>query len=215
MDIKEVIYDWCGYNAKIFYAINGIQSEPIQKFMLMGSSLGSNKMFFIYFATLLFIAVLFSLRKKNNGRHSKKTYRNLWMKVLTTLGLSYAFSYFWVRYLKEHCHFPRPFIALPEGTVNILQSVRTGANEDVMRSFPSGHASFSMIMVAGIWPLLNLPGKMLAVFYLIWVGLSRISLGVHFPVDVLGGFIMSFMAVYVIRFFVDKFYTQSMGVYKS
>jgi membrane-associated phospholipid phosphatase len=63
-----------------------------------------------------------------------------------------------------------------------------GAGPDV-HSFPSGHASRMGAMVA--WSSAVLPGWGLLAFPLAgWIGWSRIALGVHYPGDVIAGFVL-------------------------
>lgn len=63
-------------------------------------------------------------------------------------------------------------------------------------SFPSGHAMFTMAVVASLLFLLwhshaprglQIMGTLLGAAFVGWVGLSRLYLGVHFPSDVLAG----------------------------
>ncbi len=65
-------------------------------------------------------------------------------------------------------------------------------------SFPSGHA-LNITVAAGVlvlllWSLLSRPGRVLAVssaaVVVLVVGLDRIFLGVHFPSDVLAGYVL-------------------------
>lgn len=65
-------------------------------------------------------------------------------------------------------------------------------------SFPSGHAFnvavVSTVVVFLLWPLLSRVGHrvsiVLAVVFSLVVGLDRMFLGVHFPTDVLAGFVL-------------------------
>lgn len=63
-------------------------------------------------------------------------------------------------------------------------------------SFPSRHTSiisaiaFSYFYFKSKWSYLFL-------FSMIWIGLSRIYVGVHYPLDILGGFIVGFISVLI------------------
>jgi membrane-associated phospholipid phosphatase len=58
-------------------------------------------------------------------------------------------------------------------------------------SFPSGHTTTSFAIAAFIaWAVWNSPQRALAPLVLIWaagVGLARIYVGVHYPLDIIGG----------------------------
>jgi signal peptidase II len=58
-----------------------------------------------------------------------------------------------------------------------------------------------MLCAASIWPVLNRPGRYLAVMMVLWIGVSRVSLGVHFPADVLAGYLSSLLIVLAARAF--------------
>lgn len=90
----------------------------------------------------------------------------MWLTDLLTLGIKLAVGR------------PRPFEVLPEADPLIVATV--GA------SFPSGHASMSAaaaIVLASLAPRLAPLFALLAVF----VTLSRVYVGVHYPLDVLAG----------------------------
>lgn len=82
--------------------------------------------------------------------------------------------------LKDWFDVLRPPLALPAGSVNLLDVL------PVNESFPSGHAIFSAVMLAAVakhYPNL----RYLASGWLWMVLLSRVAIGVHWPLDVLAG----------------------------
>lgn len=76
-------------------------------------------------------------------------------------------------------------------------------------SFPSGHALFSFCFFAGIAAMLSprlarLGGRLalwvVAIAFIVGIGLSRIYLGVHYPSDVLAGYAAGAVWVATVKF---------------
>jgi membrane-associated phospholipid phosphatase len=87
---------------------------------------------------------------------------------------------------------------LPIETVNIIGTA------ELHHSLPSGHSSFAMMVVASLWPVLTRWLRVAGVCFVVWVGVSRISLGAHFPADVLAGFILSLAVVLLVYVAIQK-----------
>lgn len=85
-------------------------------------------------------------------------------------------------------HMPRPFV-LGIGH-NIISHAPTG-------SFPSNHMFiFSSIAFSYLFSPYKKYG--IALLFVAWlVGWSRVFVGVHFPLDILGGFILAFLVNYL------------------
>lgn len=173
----DFLYGNNSLNVQLFHAINNVQDLILQQLMLLGSALGKFSFFPIY---LIIIAVW---QRKVVGPANLKP-------IIVPMVITYIIFIVWVTGLKHFMHMPRPFAILPEGSVNILDSIKMSESPYV--SFPSGHAGFSMMMMLILWPLLNRAAKIIGVLVLLWIGLSRINLGVHFPSDILMTWILSF-----------------------
>jgi signal peptidase II len=59
--------------------------------------------------------------------------------------------------------------------------------------------------VASIWPLLLGWQRWISVIFVAWVGISRVSVGAHFPADVLAGFGSAFLVVILVRATLERF----------
>ncbi len=199
--MRDVVYDWFGLNVWLFHFINNIRSEFLDKIMLLGTALGSHTHFDIYI--ILFIGMVFyNLAKQNTHSLSKKEIY-LWLIPIVVLGVSYLIDGLFLEIIKPLLDFPRLPLALPDGTVNIVGIA------EYHHSFPSGHSSFAMLIVASTWPLLFGWKKWVGVTFVLWVGISRVSVGAHFPADVLAGFISSFLIVILVRTALKKLVSKS------
>ena len=63
-------------------------------------------------------------------------------------------------------------------------------------SFPSRHATI-MAAVASSYAIFKSRWYLLFLVLATWVGFSRIYIGVHYPLDILGGFIVGFISVLI------------------
>ena len=71
-------------------------------------------------------------------------------------------------------------------------------------SFPSGHATFFMALAFSIFFLHKKAGYYF-IFFALLIGIARIIAGVHFPVDILGGFCIGFIVAYLFNKFDYKY----------
>jgi membrane-associated phospholipid phosphatase len=99
----------------------------------------------------------------------------------------------WVQAWKRVVHVPRPLSVFPAE-----QFFQTGPGLR-MGSFPSGHAT-AIFAIAGIWVMslsrqYLLRAGLFAVAVL--VGLSRIMVGVHWPLDILAGMFGGWLSAYI------------------
>ncbi|GHV55662.1 phosphatidic acid phosphatase [Spirochaetia bacterium] len=99
--------------------------------------------------------------------------------------------------LKFALHQPRPFWNEWDPKVGMVKESSNG--------FPSGHAQISLT----VWTIIASWGKKkyfyaAAVFLTLLVSFSRIYLGVHFPTDILGGWVLGTLALTAYFLLTDK-----------
>jgi membrane-associated phospholipid phosphatase len=190
--MKEIFYDWGGANVWLFHVINDIRADSLDRFMLLGTGLGEHALFPFYLGLTALVA-LFAVVKipvEDSTRHQAQAIR--WMAVIAVFSIAYLLDSQLIGVLKPLLDFPRPPLALLPGTVHVV------GEPEYHHSLPSGHSSFAMLVVASLWPVFNRRARVAGVFFVLWVGVSRVSLGMHFPADVMAGFLSSLVVVLLV-----------------
>jgi membrane-associated phospholipid phosphatase len=98
-------------------------------------------------------------------------------------------AYFLSVVLKFLIHTPRPPLALQNVTSLFIENGY---------AFPSGHTTFFTALAFSIYFLHKKAGYVFMIFALL-IGLARITAGVHFPIDILGGFVLGAIVAYFIK----------------
>lgn len=100
------------------------------------------------------------------------------------------FALFLAELVKNFFVILRPFNAIPE-VENLFQA--TGY------AFPSGHATFFMALAFSIYFIHKKVGLILIACALL-IGTARVMAGVHYPVDILGGFVFGFFIAVIFNY---------------
>ncbi|HET7630334.1 MAG TPA: phosphatase PAP2 family protein [Candidatus Saccharimonadales bacterium] len=171
-------------NLQLFEAINGLagRNQWLDNLMVFCSE------YLIYVIGLIFAVCLGYLLYKKQWRTA------VWL--LSTLVISFVILKVVGSFIIEN----RPFI-----DHRVMQLVP----HDIDNSFPSDHATAALAMAVGLslftrWRALAAGVIVLALL----VGLSRVFVGVHYPGDVLAGWLIAIagglIAYFVARFFKGK-----------
>lgn len=115
-----------------------------------------------------------------------KKYRLAWRFAATAGGALVI-----AEILKKVVNEPRP-LALLSGHLHV-RAVETGA------AFPSGHETAAAVLALTLWFILPVKWRWVSILWIVIVGWSRLFLGVHAPVDVIGGLAVGILAVCIIR----------------
>lgn len=89
---------------------------------------------------------------------------------------------------------PRPFV-----NFNFSPLLNTDADA----SFPSRHASI-MSAIAFSYAYFKSKWALLFLLLMIWVGVSRIYVGVHYPLDILGGLVVGIISLLITKQILKK-----------
>lgn len=104
--------------------------------------------------------------------------KKLFLLTSCSLLLSFAVIYFIHLFIQT----PRPFLVFH--TTPLIPPPNS-------YSFPSGHSTTMAVYASSLF----LVKSKWAIFFIIWalvVGFSRVYVGVHYPIDILGGFILGY-----------------------
>lgn len=189
--MKEILYDWGGANVWLFHAINDVRFAWLDRVMLLGTALGDHTLFPLYLGLVTLIALVI-VNKSTVAPTLNRNQVNRWLTVIAVFSIAYLLDGLLLGYLKPLLDFPRPPLALPPDTVNVV------GLPEYHHSLPSGHSSFAMLVAASLWPALNRAWRVAGAAFVLWVGISRVSLGAHFPADVLAGFLSSLVVVVLV-----------------
>lgn len=141
---------------------------------------------------ILFILLHTHKHRENISRLLSRRSLAEGLYVILGILLSWGISYL----MKEGFSFPRPFIKFPE----VLPLFLYGGYD----SFPSGHSTLFASLATSIF----LYHKRVGIFFVIaaiLIGISRIVAGVHFPIDVVTGWLLGMtVSLLVYKFLVDK-----------
>lgn len=86
-------------------------------------------------------------------------------------------------------HRQRPFAALD--LIPLIEQADKG-------SFPSGHAAFYFALAAVLWMRDRRLGNYFFAIAAV-MGLARVFVGVHWPMDIVGGALIALLGVYIVR----------------
>ena len=169
MSWKFILYDWYGLNVALFQAINAGTPATLGPLAWFFSLVGN-----YWTAPLTLLGLGWWSKSATNSARADA----VWHRLIV-FGTAFLLALLAATVLKLWLDFPRPPAVFGE-------LVRIGEHERHY-SLPSGHATYSALVIGALWPLIGRRGRVGLVLYAVLVGWSRIAAGMHFPADVLAG----------------------------
>ena len=166
---------WNGFDEQIQAAIHG-WTHPLLTLVMQGLTIVGSTKFFV--PVLVLVLAMRLLKGERAGGSCQIRARHAAIVYSYAVAGALTFN----EILKAHFHRLRPTDAWAIG-------------HETTFSFPSGHAIFAMVLYGTLaWRLLAPRGRgwsitLACALMACGIGLSRIYLGVHWPTDVLGGYL--------------------------
>lgn len=203
--MKELIYDFYGYNKYLFLKVNNFCHEiGIEAPLYYISKIFDIEKFAIYYMVACIIgwawfknsARLEALDPEGRAKHSlwmtelcKKKFDDFF-NFMMRLGTGYATFGFAYAVLKFSVNMARPFCSLFPLSFYTIADL---TEERCLSSFPSSHTGLIFLITLFVWPYLSKIGKGFFIGLICLVALSRISLAMHFPADILHSLLITYL----------------------
>ncbi|MDD5721532.1 MAG: phosphatase PAP2 family protein [Candidatus Pacebacteria bacterium] len=143
--------------------------------------------YFIYIAIILAGIFLLFYYKVLPSQNPVRELINKW-KDFVPVGLSVVVAWFFNKFIaKILFHTLRPFV--------VFSQVRPLFGETGF-AFPSGHSAVASALAFALF-YINKKISYIFMLFALLIGVSRVISGVHFPIDILGGFIEGFIIAYL------------------
>lgn len=195
--LQEFLYNFYGFNKQLFMYINTITNVSLFPKILKIFS----QAFFIGNFALIYIATCsyfyFKIKKSGNPQE------NFWpiYKILVKTGIIYAFFSLSYALLKFTINLPRPFCSLP---ISDFVTILNTNKERCLSSFPSAHSALSILVAYFLWPYVTNTCRLLLCIIIIMVAISRITLAMHYPADILYSALIIIIIVGISNFIYQK-----------
>lgn len=188
----QFLYDFCGYNTKIFILINGsLNYNYIAILAKILAFLFSIGIFPFYYA--LFTAIII-YKIYENPINKRQEIFNQYVPWLVKFGICYALFGLSYAALKFSVNLPRPFCALNSEQFITPYDV---SFERCNSSFPSAHTGLVIIMTYFLWEYISKIMRAIFITLIPMTAVSRIILAMHFPADIIYGGIISLLIIYL------------------
>jgi len=147
-----------------------------------------------YFGIFLFIGsvIFLSLHVHRKNMNKNMAFR---VKEIIFVLASVFIAWIFIIFLKSLFGEPRPFLLFD---ITPLIDISSPA-------FPSGHAAFFMALATAM-SLFHSGSAWIFIPAAILIGISRIIVGVHFPADVIAGWILGFGLAFIFYYLLQKIY---------
>lgn len=171
------------FNTYLFTAINqgATLYKPLDIFFIVATSYFFS--YIVFFTVGCYLLVYLPHKAENPLIRLRRFLQGFQVAV------SVFITWYIVKILKMVLAVSRPYTVLNDANLLVSNSTAT-------ESFPSGHAALLMALATGVYFYHKKLGYILFLLTGI-VGLSRIYVGVHYPLDVFGGAVIGYIIPFI------------------
>ena len=174
----EIFYNFFGLNEIIFIKLNYITNKGILPHILYTIS----SVFFIAnFAACYILTCIYFYFKTKKAQNIESYFTPIYNE-LARIGTCYAIFGFTFAGLKFSFNMPRPFCSLSSDQFLTIANTEL---ERCLSSFPSAHTGLSILVAYALWPHINKIAKLICCLVIASVAISRITLAMHYPADII------------------------------
>lgn len=190
--MKEIFYDLAGYNKTIFLKLNHITNHSgFPYFLKYISSIFNIENFALVY---LVLCIYQYIKLKNIDPRMLKQAFHAKYNILVHAGICYALFGFTYAFLKFYINIPRPFCSLPDERFFTIIDTST---ERCLSGFPSAHTGLAIMSAYLLWSYFNSTIKITAIIIITITALSRITLAMHYPTDILYSIFIAFFVILI------------------
>lgn len=187
--MKEVFYDWLGYNTEIFHILNNFGNRSILPQLLKYLSwLFNIENFAIYYLLICYFCYWY-ICKGDKSLKMEAVKNKFWLTYNNLIRIGICYAVFGLTYaaLKFSVNLPRPFCSLqPETFKTIINTL----DERCMSSFPSSHAGLAFMATWFLWRYFGALTHFCLIVMTCMVAFARITLAMHYPADIIYSYII-------------------------
>ena len=196
----HTLYHWGGYNKALSVKIHHLtNNETFYSIMKFASAYAGNYLMSPVTIPLAAIFIYLVFKLKKNDQTVQYCVNSL--KCFVAMFISFIVMAIIVKLLKSYFAMPRPYCSIePE----LIKDMLVHKSAKCFRSFPSGHTSYSTILIASLWPIMNKWFKGFGAAFVAIVATSRIAMAMHYPVDVVCSIIASLVVVLLVSKLINK-----------
>jgi membrane-associated phospholipid phosphatase len=180
------LYNLLGYNTLIFQYINSYTAS-IQHPLMFISSMFFFTNFIIYFTIS---AAICCKKIHNSSKDKQELLFEHYFHILFKAGIIYVLFILIYASLKYSVNLPRPYCSTDQ-----FISIVNFSQERCLSSFPSAHSGLSIIITYLLWQHIPFGLKIISPLLVLIVGIARISLAMHYPSDVIYGYLIAIITI--------------------